>query len=118
QPRFVDAPRISDPLGQTGGTTGVVKIVAFGDSVVWGNGEKTNYKFVSLVAHSVADETGKQAEVVSFAHSGARLAKTDSDDLLPWNEDVPFGDLDAERPTIEEQVNCAAEENPDAELIL
>jgi lysophospholipase L1-like esterase len=99
-----------------------LKILTFGDSVVWGNGEKTEHKFVSLAAQAIADEENTNVTVHAYAHSGARLAYFDAEDedvFLPVNADgTPMGDLDAERPTVQDQEICATKEDPDADFVL
>ena len=100
-----------------------LKIVAFGDSVVWGDGEKPDNKIVSLVGQRVADETGSEVRVVSFAHSGARLKCVDDQtSKVPTrgtgSDEETLGDLDGQHTTTSEQVACATEANSDAEIVL
>lgn len=88
-------------------------IVAMGDSVVWGNGLKLEHKSLIKVAHQIADLTQRNVQVVSFAHSGARLnTVTDATDY-----NFP-GDLNAQALTTVQQEQCAATDYHEAELIL
>jgi hypothetical protein len=54
----------------------VLKIVAMGDSVVWGNGLTNQEKFIELTGQSLANQTQRTVQIVSFAHSGAKLSDT------------------------------------------
>jgi len=97
-----------------------LKIVALGDSVVWGDGDKPRHKIVWLVGQGVANYTGHRVLVHSYAHSGARLSYSDpgSDPTFPVDNDVPLGDLGSERPTTSEQADCAAVDDSDAVYVL
>lgn len=100
----------------------LLKIVALGDSVVWGDGDGDKHKIVYLVGEAVADHTGRPVEVDSYAHSGARLVSYDpgSEATFPVSvfRHVPLGDLDSERPTTSEQADCAAVKDSNAEIVL
>ena len=108
-------------LPQTGLPRGpALKVVAFGDSVVWGDGDKPKHKIVKIVSQRIADLTGRPVELRSYAHSAARLAVSDADSkpTFPVHNGKPLGDLDSERPTTSEQVDCAAQEDSDADYVL
>jgi hypothetical protein len=85
---------------------------------MWGNGEKPEHKFVALLGQSIADNTNRCAPVISLAHSGAKLKNVVNKTLLPVLNGVPLSDLNAERPTTEEQAVCAAVNDSDAEIVL
>jgi hypothetical protein len=88
-------------------TRPMLTIVAMGDSVVWGNGLKLEHKSLIKVAHQIADLTQRNVQVVSFAHSGARLnTVTDATDY-----NFP-GDLNAQALTTVQQEQCAATDYP------
>jgi hypothetical protein len=106
---------------QSGSTNGArVKILAFGDSVIWGDGDKPEHKIVDLVSQQIAKATGRPVELHAYAHSGARLHATDPDakPRFPVFAGKPLGDLDSERPTTYEQAVCASKVDQDAEYIL
>lgn len=110
-----DVAGLRDPLS----TSGTLKVISVGDSVMWGNGEKLEHKMVYLVGQSVADATRKNVAIISYAHSGARLKVIDDPgSWLPVHDGVPLQDLDAQQPTTEQQLDCAAVSDSDADLIL
>jgi lysophospholipase L1-like esterase len=55
-----------------------LRMVAIGDSIVWGQGNLDNRKFVSLVAASF-QQRGVDVTPASLAHSGALVAPTQTD---------------------------------------
>lgn len=97
-----------------------LKVVVLGDSVMWGNGLPVNEKFVGLFSQELANLTGRKVRLISYAHSGARLGKIDDmNSVMHVGPDgEPFGDLDSQRPTTTEQEECAAGQQPDAEIVL
>jgi hypothetical protein len=100
-------------------TTGTLKIVTLGDSVIWGDGNLEQNKFSVKLAHDLANGTGRPTTVVAYAHSGARLASADDPgSLVPVDGSVFQMDLNSERPTTTEQADCAASRDSDAEVVL
>jgi hypothetical protein len=107
----------------------VLTIVALGDSVVWGNGLKTPDKFIELAGHQTADKTQRNVQIVSFAHSGAKLSLHPDPDAAPSpktgyvpiresDNGIPPGDLNSSYPTTSEQADCAAAAYPNAEIVV
>ncbi|HEV2273732.1 MAG TPA: hypothetical protein VGR96_06170 [Acidobacteriaceae bacterium] len=98
------------------------KIVVFGDSAIWGDGLTNKEKIVYKVGETIANRTGKQVHIDTFAHSGARLSQCDNDALLPLNSDdtTAPGDLDSQLPDVWQQADFAATANNDrdADLVL
>jgi hypothetical protein len=83
-----------------------LKVVALGDSVVWGDGDKPEHRIVTLVSKSLANNSGRPVELDSYAHSGARLQYAPGEPAtFPVRRGVPVGDVDASRPTTEEQLS-------------
>jgi hypothetical protein len=116
-PASDSAPTLANPLAPSLKST--LKIVVLGDSVMWGDGLKPKEKFVALFGQNLANLTGRSVLVTSFAHSGARLHHIDDPhSTLNFVGGQPQGDLDSERPTTEEQSDCAAAQQPDAEIVL
>lgn len=116
-PNIKAAPSLSNPLGTD--PSRPLTVVAIGDSVVWGNGDRPDEKFVTKVGHFLADGTQRNVTVISYAHSGAHLLSTGADDTTtPVLDGKPEGDLNANRPIIFDQASCAAKDYPDAELVL
>lgn len=110
-------PPLRDPLLPS--ASGSLQIVALGDSVVWGNGDKPEHKFVEIVATRLAESSQREVTVEMFAHSGARLKKTDDNPTtVPSENGVPLGDLNGQLPTTEQQENCAATNYSKAEVVL
>ncbi len=107
---------------QSGTVQGLpLKIVAFGDSVVWGDGDKPRHRIVWLVSQNIANVTGRPVELDSYAHSGAWLgsaATANQQSNLPVHNGTQFGNLDAEFPTTWQQVQCAAKDDSDAQYVL
>ena len=96
-----------------------LKIVTLGDSVVWGDGNTEQNKFVVKVAHDLANASGRSTTIIAYAHSGARLATADDEtSLVPTDGPVYQMDLNSERPTTAEQEQCAAAHDADAEVII
>jgi lysophospholipase L1-like esterase len=95
-------------------------VLAFGDSAMWGNGLKDDYKYVHLVAQYVADGTGRSVRLVTYAHSGAKIADESNSCYEPLNSSDPRppGDLNAGLPTTLQQEAAAAKQYGDAELVL
>jgi hypothetical protein len=117
EPAPGSSPALANPLSKD--TNGQLKMVVLGDSVMWGNGLKVDEKFVTLFGKEMANLTGREVHVISFAHSGARMHKIDDmNSVLHEIEDQPQGDLDSQRPTTEEQEECAKAKVPDAEILL
>lgn len=113
--------RKKEYLPQDGSKNGTkLKILALGDSVVWGDGDTPEHKIVDLVSRQIANATGRPVELHVYAHSGARLYAHDSDAKpgFPVFAGKPLGDLDGQRPTSYEQSVCASKVDQDAEYIL
>src|SRR5579863_7647854 len=84
---------VSDPLRP--GASGELKIVVFGDSVMWGDGLQPENKFVYLFGQHLAALTGRPVRVISYAHSGARLSRIDDANSVMHELDGKLiGDLD------------------------
>lgn len=108
---------VSNPLGA--GSTSELKVVVFGDSVMWGDGLRPEHKFVYLFGQDLASLTGRPVRVVSYAHSGARLyRKDDLNSVMHELDGKLIGDLDSQRPTTVEQEECSAKTDSDAEVVL
>jgi len=90
-------------------------VVAMGDSVVWGNGLYDPHTFMYTFGQDLANLTGRNVQVVFYAHSGARLYRVDDyTSTLYLNPDGSYiGDVSSQRPTTEEQASCAARPNSD-----
>lgn len=99
--------------------TGELKVVVFGDSVMWGDGLRPEHKFVYLFGQDLANLTGRPVRVVSYAHSGARLSRIDDlNSVMHELDGKLLGDLDSQRPTTVEQEECSAKTDSDAEVVL
>lgn len=102
------------------GPNSLLKIITLGDSVVWGDGNVEKNKFSIKIAHDLADGTGRPTEVVAYAHSGAKLANgADPSSLVPTDAGPVYQmDLNSDRPTTQEQAECASIQDPDAEIVI
>jgi len=81
------------------------KVLALGDSVMWGQGLAPGHRFIDLVAGYLAS-TGKQVEVASLTHSGAVVC--DAPALWTRFADWLFGELPRSFPSIASQLETAA----------
>jgi hypothetical protein len=68
-----------DIIPENAGNNEVFNIVVIGDSVAWGTGLNKDEKYSYLVANWIAEQTGMTVEVKIFAHTGATIAKKNSD---------------------------------------
>jgi hypothetical protein len=101
------------------GADGELQVVAIGDSVVWGNGDKPGFKIVDLVGQQLADATHRPVHMTSWAHSGAHLIADPRGVKSPTGTDgTPLGDLNAAELSTTEQASCAAQAEPNAELLI
>jgi lysophospholipase L1-like esterase len=65
-------------------------ILAFGDSIMWGQGLREDQKFATLVKNWVtANMLGRAVTFESFAHSGARIMPHEMDGAAPFAGEVP-----------------------------
>jgi hypothetical protein len=108
---------LKNPLSDS---TDVLYVVVMGDSVVWGNGLFNPDTFMYKFGQNVADETGRNVQVVYYAHSGARFYRIDdyTSTLYFDAQGNYIGDISSERPTTEEQAACAAQQFPQAEILV
>lgn len=80
-------------------------MLAFGDSIMWGQGLTHDLKFATLVKKWVeANLPGRAVTFQNFAHSGARIFPQGQDGDPGWEGEVP-----APHPSIIRQVNRAHE---------
>jgi len=109
---------------QNGSASGpLLTVVALGDSVVWGDGDKPAHRIVSVVGQELADKRGRPVEVHSYAHSGAKLGApsggpVSSASSYPHPFGHPMGDVDSDLPTTNEQADCAAINDSGAEIVM
>lgn len=96
-------------------------VLAFGDSVVWGQGLKPEDRFVTKVAARMAASSGREPLVISLAHSGAairsdrktlpfREASSSKDHTYGGEKLFIHGDIGQLHPTIHTQLRIAAGE--------
>lgn len=109
---------------QNGAASGpLLTVVALGDSVVWGDGDKPGDRIVSVVGQELANKRGRAVEVHSYAHSGAKLGAPSGEPVsnpssYPHPRGVPMGDVDSDVPTTNEQADCAAINDSGAEIVM
>ena len=90
-----------------------------GDSVVWGDGNKLDTKFSAKVAQQLADGTGRNVQLVTYAHSGARLLRVDDPaSVVPVVDGATQPDLNSQAPSTMDQEACAAVMDKDAEILI
>lgn len=96
-----------------------LKVVVFGDSAAWGNGDKPEHRLANIVSQNLADDTGQPVDLDSYAHSGALMISAPSDNPgYPVRHGRPVSDVGNSRPATEEQAVCATVEDSDADLVI
>ncbi|MGG4498720.1 phycobilisome rod-core linker polypeptide [Brevibacillus reuszeri] len=98
-----------------------LNVVAFGDSIVWGQGLYNRDKFTYLTKQWLQVVTERPVELFVFAHSGATIEPSDSndsfrdkqfavasEDLTNLWKPIPPGEVNFGYPTIHQQVKSAA----------
>ncbi|MEA2724277.1 MAG: hypothetical protein QOH59_2048 [Gemmatimonadales bacterium] len=80
-------------------------MLAFGDSIMWGQGLTHDLKFATLVKNWVtASLPGREVTFQNFAHSGAIIMPREGDGATGWEGEVP-----ADFPSIFRQLDGAYE---------
>ena len=81
-----------------------MRMLALGDSVVWGQGLLSEQKFSSLVQHWLKSRLGRDVQSpLIFAHSGGRIAPNAAADAQPPQD----GEIPSGYPSITKQVSLA-----------
>ena len=79
-----------------------INMIVFGDSIMWGQGLRDEYKFHSLVENYLESNLpGLQINKKVIAHSAAIIGKDASDPLFRWNK-VPGEDGDKLRKLLKD----------------
>ena len=110
------------------------RIVAAGDSIMWGQGLGEAAKFTALTRDAIRPSLGMDVELTSFAHSGAIIRSTTSpftaiglQDTTPFDQTLAAtpGEVPNSFGTIFQQVNVqaalsssASVARPDVDLVL
>lgn len=115
QPQGSASPTLINPLPHDDKKP--LTVIAFGDSVVWGNGDDFPHKFVLNVSQKTADSTRRTVRLFSFAHSGAVLIGS-SGALVPSLGGVDQGDPNSSQPNIRWSAACVSQAIPNAEVVL
>ncbi|MEP7227515.1 MAG: SGNH/GDSL hydrolase family protein [Gemmatimonadales bacterium] len=89
-------------------------ILAFGDSIMWGQGLSHNLKFATLVKDWVgANLSGRAVTLQNLAHSGAVIQTDSEDGATGWEGEVP-----SPYPSISHQLNAARNDRAEIDLVL
>ena len=131
---LVNASRIlgQQPCGSTVPTDSVLRsgpklvattpltVLAFGTSVMWGDGLKPADTFRYLVADWVTAQAGRPVQLTTFAHSAALLLLPIPGSSITPNPAPSIGDLNNALPSVDDQIECAANDEGfrRAELVL
>ena len=83
-------------------------VVAFGTSVTWGDGLHQKNTFRYLVSSWLAQATGRRVLLWTFAHSDSYLVEIAGD--KEYSPDPNNGALNGNYPTVDQQIDCAANE--------
>lgn len=90
-----------------------MKMVCFGDSVMWGQGLPMESKFNYQVFQALAGRPPQNGELLSFAHSGAVIGAGDDNVKPAIDPEVPDS-----YPTIFQQLAACSDEDCDADIVL
>jgi hypothetical protein len=90
------------------GATTPLTILAFGTSLMWGDGLKQSDTFRYKVADWVALQVGRPVQLTTFAHSSALLSPVVPGSSMAANPAPSIGDLNSALPSVDEQIECAA----------
>lgn len=82
-----------------------ITVLAFGTSVMWGDGLKQENTFRPLVTNWASSEARNSTRLITFAHSAALLGRPEPKDAP--NSLPELADLNNPRPTVDEQIRCA-----------
>jgi len=92
----------------TAAATTPLTILAFGTSLMWGDGLKQSDTFRYKVADWVAAQAGRPVQLTTFAHSAALLSPPAPGSSIGANPAPSIGDLNNALPSVDEQIECAA----------
>jgi hypothetical protein len=95
-------------------------ILAFGTSIMWGDGLLQSHTMRYQIADWISASTQRPVQLITFAHSAAVLGSPAQTNAAPLPISVEPGDLNNAMPSVDQQIACAAA-NPalaSAELIL
>jgi lysophospholipase L1-like esterase len=87
-----------------------INMLALGDSIIWGQGNNEDEKFVSLVQEALRKQ-GYVPKLYSYAHSGAIVAPAARDVEDPYWEEVPES-----APSVQAQLHRALNDLPPTEV--
>lgn len=100
-------------------TANTLHLLAFGTSLMWGNGLRPAETLRHLVADSVAQQSERPVQLTTYAHSGALLTSASLTGSIPVNPALDIGAINQALPSVDDQVNCAVEDRlTEASLIL
>jgi hypothetical protein len=94
--------------GPAGAAGKPVTVLAFGTSLMWGDGLKQPDTFRYKVADWVAAQAGRPVQLTTYAHSAALLSPPAPGSSIPANPAPSIGDLNNALPTVDAQIECAA----------
>lgn len=86
------------------------RILALGDSVVWGQGLKEQNKFVFLTAKEISKKINEPVQVTMLAHSGAEIGKKKNKaSWVPYcvSQKYPYGEIPRDRPNLYTQLKIS-----------
>lgn len=92
----------------------LITMVAFGTSVMWGNGLRPRDTFRSQVAFWISSQTGRPVQVETFAHSAALLrtgavaSNPDTDIAAIPKPPIDIGAINTPLPSVDQQIDCAS----------
>ena len=95
----------------TGVAATPLTILAFGTSLMWGDGLNQTDTFRYKVAAWVAAQAGRPVQLTTYAHSAALLSPPAPGSSIAANPAPSIGDLNNALPSVDEQIECAAKDD-------
>jgi hypothetical protein len=83
-------------------------ILAFGTSIMWGDGLLQPHTMRYQIADWVSASTRRPVQLTTFAHSAALLGSPEQTSAAPLPVTAEPGDLNNAMPTVDQQIACAA----------
>jgi hypothetical protein len=105
------------PAVGSSATASPMVVVAFGTSLMWGDGLLEQNTFRYRTAQWLATYSGRPVRLATYAHSAAVLA-AQPDASYPVNPVPDIGDLNYSLPSVDDQIACAARGLAHPDLIL
>src|ERR1700761_4630440 len=88
-----------------------LRVLAFGTSLMWGDGSLPEETFRHKVTYSLAEQTGRPFQLITYAHSGALLTTASQSGPIAANPALAVGAINESLPTVDDQAVCAVNDH-------